>query len=553
MINIQNATLWLARNETLNLQGNKFVLCDGKQKFARIFSPNADRVQISKMAEFIKDKLCNADASNRHQYLELANAFSKRYSNDRIGSSVAKIFDRTISPLRNDSIFFHKDNQAAYTKWLKYGMPGDIYRKHPEFCSFLETSGLLSQMKVTKNAPFEVDGEVAIIVNGETMRWSQIKTDFEVVESPLYGEKFIVHKNTRDVYTYLDNRKGLQIHHPYITELNPTSVLTEEEYNQVLGKAREFVRPGEENIPSEQLEELNKDRTFIIQLVSSKVAGPDTNAHNLLYKRKHPYLRLIVGKDIPEKGLRKGDVIEVGFGWKNKVTIPFVSTQGQFRSPDVWEYINSDQKVVTNMPVTHAEAKALSDFTLKYHRDAKNLGKDIGFNLAKQNCSSYVRTALNEAGIKVPTEISLKELVRKISPDWVKKVAVQVQYAEKVARKLTSWTIMMLPRQVKNALLKVAAAVEQLYKNFLEMVAAFTLAPVGVVLGGGVGNGGAAFVPQEGKEKDLKPTFSNWKNWFRISSYNFNLPGVLQEWQEKQASTVIYDKPVKLTIVPSTE
>lgn len=439
---------------------------------------------------------------------------------------------------------------AAYCKWIHYGMPPEMYNKHPEFCRFMEKSGLLSQMKVTKDKPMEIDGEPCILVKGEWMAWSKLHAEFEFVDSVRYHERFIVHRESRDVYTYLDNGKGLQPHHPYLTENNPTTVITEEEYEKVRAKALEFVRSGEENLSAEKRAELNAHRTFVIQVVTSYVKGPNTNAHELLQNPKHPYLRLIVGADMPKKGLHQGDVIEVGYGWKDKILIPFAVSQGRFRSPDVWEYIPSEEKVVTSMPVTADEAVAFNDYTLQYHRNEVNLGNPIGFHLARQNCSTYVRAALGVAGIKVPTEISLPEAMKRMAPDWFAVVGRTFSYIGKEALKQVKWTIQMLPKRVQGVLTKVAIKVNQLFETLFGAATALTLVPASIALGGALGEGGAAFVQPNETPCEIRPTLSDWKNWFRLSSYRGNLPAVLQEWQRKQASTVVYKKPVKLTVVP---
>ena len=114
-------------------------------------------------------------------------------------------------------------------------------------------------MKVTHDLPLEKFGEAGLIVEGHFMPWTQIKKNFECVYSPLYHEKFIVHKQTREVYTYLDNHKGLQNHHPFLTEMNPISVLDQNDYQKVWQKAKTFVRDDERNLLKAELEQKNED------------------------------------------------------------------------------------------------------------------------------------------------------------------------------------------------------------------------------------------------------------------------------------------------------
>jgi hypothetical protein len=74
--------------------------------------------------------------------------------------------------------------------------------------------------------------------------------------------------------------------------------------------------------------------------------------------------------------------------------------------------------------------------------------------------------------------------------------------------------------------------------------------PIGLLLGGGRGEGGVAF-RQEGEElREVAPPLRAWRNILKLPNLSVNLPYVLQQWQKDQASTVYYEKPVRLAIVP---
>lgn len=425
------------------------------------------------------------------------------------------------------------------------------FLKHPDFCRFLESSGLQSQIKITRDVLVEVDGQATLLVEGKIMAWPTIQEKFEAVYSKRYRETFLIDKQTRTTYTYLDNGKGLQPHHPFLTEATPLSQINDEEYNKVLASAQTFVREDEANLSADERNERNKNRTFIFQLVTSHTQGPNTNLHQLLTRSRHPYLRVIVGEDNPALQTKKGEVYEVGYGWQSKVAIPLIATQGQFRSPDLWEYQNCEERIVTNIAVSKLEANALYNFTLKYHRDGVNLGNATGFHLLHQNCSTYIRSALQVAGITVPTEISLTDLIKKVAPDWMHAigrgyVAARQNIAQKINR-VASWIV---PKCVNSGIAHVAEKISSVCSKVLKAIAAFTLTPVKAALGGWLGKGGAAFVPINAPARRIEPEIANWKTWFKLSYYRFNLPGILQEWQRAQPSTVVYHKPVKLSIVP---
>ena len=56
-------------------------------------------------------------------------------------------------------------------------------------------------------------------------------------------------------------------------------------------------------------------------------------------------------------------------------------------------------------------------------------------------------------------------------------------------------------------------------------------------------------------DKVLEIPIKKTRYWYDLSAHKINLPGLLQEWQEKQASTVTYNKThskIFLWIVPPT-
>ncbi|MEI8366201.1 MAG: hypothetical protein WCF65_07260 [Parachlamydiaceae bacterium] len=555
-MNISEKSHWFFQNEILEIKDNQIVKVDINEKIVRTIFSHYDKKCIKKIADFIKEKLTGAKGSRKYQYSMLADAFIFRYRDSWNGGEIAKAFDRAIAPQREELIFHHAENDKTCKKWKQYGMPLGIYHEHPEFCSFLETSGLLSQMKVTKDRMIMLDGEPAIRIGSDDqyIKWTEIKNRFEITYSSQFSENFITEKMTGDVYTYLDNGKGLQKHHPYLTVNSPISFVNEEDYNKILTKAREFIRSDEDHLLPERREELHAKRTFVIQLVSSTVDGPNTKAHELLHNKKHPYLRLIIGEDNTDKNVKKGEVYEIGYGWKNKLLAPFVASEGQFRSPDLWEYKSCRERVVTNISVTPEEANIFTTYTLDYHRKAIIHGKSMGFHLARQNCSTYVRFALGAINISIPTEINLSELIDRISPDWFSTVSHFFSRVVQTTHEVVSWTlnkiISILPKETYNFVTSTSQKIQKTILSFIEACAAFSLIPVNIVLGGASGKGGAAFVSSKKKPEKINSSLSNKERWYKLSSYRFNLPGILQEWQHKQASTVIYNSPIKLAIVP---
>lgn len=422
---------------------------------------------------------------------------------------------------------------CGFKKWTSYGQDPEIFAQHPDFCSYLEQTQLLSQLKITREVVTVQNSEPGLNVEGKWMSFSQLKDTFSLEDSSRYNEKFLIHRTSRLVYTILDNGKGLQAHHPYLTENNAISIVSEEEYAKILDKARAFTRAGESAETKKAKEE---ERSFVVQIVSSYVDGKDWNAVELINRRKHPYIRIIIGKDNLELGTKKGEVYEVGYGWKEKPTLPFplIQTSGQFRSPDMWEYLPCQERVVTNIPVSQEEAHKIFKFTTSLHRDGVNLGRPIGFHILKQNCSAYIHGIFNQLGIEVPTLISLTDLIGRITPDFLKEGWKKVYEVRKKVNTSISNSLDSYPK-IKKAYQTASQAIRKAVIKVFNIIShAFFYV--------------LSFFGGEGFGKSGRPFVENKQSIF--DAYQIHLPGILQEWQRKQASTVVYNNPIKLTIVP---
>lgn len=558
--NSSQALEWLSQGKNISLKGNEFICCERKNKFLAVFYKKHERKELQKVTNFIQTNLKSAQENNRECLFNLSNAIITKYANNKNVEKIIALFERKIVKQGNNKNFSHPSNQASFNKWKKYEMPEELYKKHPEFCSFLESSGLLSQIKITRDSnnelrPKEIDGEAAIFVNGEWMKWPQLNETFEAVYSSTYQETFIVKKNTREVYTYLDNGKGLQPHHPFLTEFTPVSVLNEDDYQKVLKKAHCFIRPQEAHLSESDRNKMNEDRTFIIQVVTTFDKGPNTKSAKLR-NTTHAFVRLIVGKDNPQLNIKKGEVYEVGYFRQSSKSLkaPLLKAdQGRFRSPDSYEYKTGSGKVITSIPVAKEEARAFYLYTQRYFRDGVNLGKFTGFHFVHQNCSTYVRAALQAAGIAVPTQISFNNLFYAFIPNWIRSIGQKLATAKNATTKQLDRTIGFLPSGFRNRLRSAVSKVVHFVSKFFEGVTAFSVGvPLKAALGGLTGEGGVAFKTPE-SEPQIQPELSNWKRWFNLSNYKINMPGVLRDWQQEQPSTFVSENPIKMAIVPQMD
>lgn len=537
VMNFLEAKDWIAEGAPViyDQEESKFVRGDWKERIHRFFSSDYNKKQVERVVEVVRETLISNESAIDPSVRELWEVCVQKYQSEKHLRHIVRVADRAICKDREDLDFREKGNLSALQKWTRYGHDPEIFRKFPEFAQFMFDSNLISQMKVTRDSLKYDDGEPSLLVEGEWMKWDQVLENYTFKMSKRYGEVFILRKSDSEVFTYLDNGKGLQLHHPYQTKkLTPISTVSDQELQELQEKAALFERNDEmETAP---------ERPFVLQIVSSYVKGPDTNFHDLVVKRKHPYLRVIIGKDNPELGTKKGEVYEVGYGWKRRPLVPFMLATGQFRSPDVWEYMPCEERIVTNIPISQEEAHNVFAFTQKFHNESVNLGHEIGFHLGRQNCSVYVREAAKKAGIELPTEIKVTSFIAKVSPEWVKAAGRGIHLAAKQVKTCAYKAVQILPDWFKNPMIAGYREVARVAKKVSQLVIAFLFNPFRILLGDGMGKKARGFE----EDKEVKPAMQKLRSYFTIPT--INLPGILQEWQRQQLSTVIHKQPRQFAI-----
>lgn len=441
-------------------------------------------------------------------------------------------------------VFMNVSDSLLSQRWKRSQQPEEIYQRFPEFVSFLDRSKLLSQIKITRDRVEMIDDEPAIKVDGQFMKASILMKRFKMAESHEFHDQFVV-DDTNNVYTYLDNGKGLQKYHPYLSVGDiPISRVDDGELRKIQTLARQFCRPGD---PIDNVEN-NQNRSFVLQIVSSYTDRGRSRLSETLRNPRHAYIRIVAGADITDLNVQKGDVWEFGFfAGKNGCSLPMLSTQGRFRSPDQWEYTRCNQRFVTNIAISDEEAKKVFRYVLDYHRRNIQLGHELGFQLTEHNCSVFVREAAKQAGIHVPTEISLPALIDRIAPQVVRDLGNQICRWFKAGKQICrdcihKYTMTCFSRLVFISCNKIA----YIFRRGIEMFAAFVLTPIRVMLGGLNGQGGDAFDSRD--DGKVSPPVWKLKNWFNLSSYSCQLPTMIQEWQKQQSSTVVFQDPIRLTV-----
>ena len=561
--NISEATQWLTHRRDVALKQGTFIKDNWFAAWRRLWNREYNTEQVNRIVREVQEVLHRAlpnrrplNEAEKERYVRLGEAIIHRYQGLSYGKKLQQIlrrFDCSLAQWRSEPTFLLKENQRAYSKWTRYGYPPSIFFNNYDFCQFLAESGLLSQMKVTRDSIERLGSEPAILVEGKYLRWSRIQERFEVVYSQRYREKLIRDKDTFEIYTYLDNRRGLQLHHPYLNPLNPISRLDDNELERTLDKAREFIRPEEVELPKDEREELNFDRSFVVQVVSSFAKGRDSNISRLVFRSKHPYIRLIAGEDIPERNIRRGDVLNFGYSLQQHSGL-WHRQKGHFRGPDVYEYVPCQEKIVTNIAIDRREAKKILKFTTKYHTNGITLGNDVAFNFIHQNCSVFVQSALASASIHIPTKTTLAIGISMIIPDKIKELGKTLaDYSKRSVSSTKKLGRRLLPIRAYTLCGKISDKISSWYLRLQHSILALMLTPARIVWEEGRGDVGQAFTQIGERSQELERPLTHWRNLFDLSSYTYNLPGILQQWQRRQSSTVIYSNPIRLAIVPPAE
>ena len=560
--NYPNIVNWLKTGHSISLKNDGFVKDNWKVRLKKFFNPNFRNRETLKVIDYINGKFKNTPEPNT-DLVKLGNAFILKHRKSKKLNEGLLRLDHLMGNIRasNKELFdceryLMKTNKIRLNKWQKASQNEEIFYKHYDFIKYLFETPLASQIKVTRDVIKEnEDGEPVIpveikkIEHGELVTeikqlpFSEFQEHFNCVHDKKYGEKVIVDK-VNNIYTYLDTRKGMVMHDPYEAKSVPPPVisqLSQQDYAKTLEVARKFIRKDEKDLSETDRKECNKNRNYILQIVSSYVKSGNNknpitgNFNEFVKRRKHPYLRIIT----PE-----GKVYEGGFGWRNSTLLIFSMRSGQFRTPDIWEYKSCDERVVTNIAIDDKEKDKFYQFVMGYHNKIR-LGRRPAFNLLFQNCSVFVRKAVKfSTDINLPTEMSVNKFLNRIAPTCIQIIGEKLK---NMNTKLENIFIRPLPQCLKKGIHWIVDKIKKIW----QAIHALILSAFAFVLGGAIGRGGEQFRENENEpERQLNAPLANPEQWINRSKYTFNFPGLLQEWQRKQPSTIVYEKPVRFTIVP---
>jgi hypothetical protein len=525
-----------------NLSFNTEAAIKNSENYLNIINFKKDQNKVDAFAGSIIGNL------DKEPVRTLAFKFISICEKKKIKSQLVNILDRKLHA--KDHVFQIAEHKTNFARWQKWGFNEEVFANFYESAKYLLESPLGNQMKIFHDPILLEEGQPGILVEGSWVSLEEIRKEFEIKFLPEFREKFMVHKNTGEVFTYLGNGRGLQKHNPYTVENldHPITRLTETEFQETFAVAQKFLREGET--------ESNPERTFIFQIVSSYVTNScNNNAMEILYRKKHPWMRIVCGKNNPEVGIKRGDVYEIGFGWTAPSKLPAKTTKGRFRSEDLWNYNTSvKQRIVTNIPISQTEAQEMLKYAMEFHKSNLHpVEKDdkIAFNLWSQNCSAFVHYISKKAeGVNAPTKIYLTDLLQRISPDWLQYIGSKAKLVATTVKNDIKFASSFVPTVIRQPIEWAIKQIKMIGQSIASFVLSKPVEAVSIVIGGAAGEQGRAFTENANEKKVLGPRLAASENFFSLRRFFYHLPGILQEWQLKQLSTVIYKNPVKLTVVP---
>lgn len=539
--------------------------------------PPYHTAQVQKIVSHTKkrlealQKIPNPDQEKISQTVRFADAFIDRYRNDSSVQKTMIAFDQHIAPHRKELVYFHPHNHALHEKWKEAKQPPEILSKHPQFAEYLRSSSLLKQISATRGQIIRSNGkEAAILVEGEWIGEAAFYERFKPTYSGDFRKTFLLETKTQRVYTCLDNGKGMELFHPFRSFETPISTLKEEEFSRVWESARQFVRPGEAKLSPEEWEQRARSRTCVLQIVSSELdwgdslfarllnwvlqlVSPsidlgDSNIARFLLNPDHPWGRVIFSPEL--ETTEQGKVYERGYCGpiSSHPFSPFRSIQGRTLALDVLGNYRDVEHIVTNIAVTPEEAREARLFANRVHDREMSLGQKPRFHLLEQNCCVFVGEFCKAAGIELPREATLLEVLAEIAPERIQKIGSQIAaWTQNTCNWMTEKACRFIPRQI---FWIVGFSWKFLFgtvKKVLDLAIIFFMVPIRALLGETSGETGEAFRQAHEPKAKIKPS---WFNLFTSPKGNF--PGVIQKWQLKQGgATVRFPKDhVRFTIVP---
>lgn len=520
------------RSKSFSLKEDKFISDDFNAKLKKRFNLKYSKNEALKIINYVLEKIkfsINFQELKRPT-IALANRVIRLFSNMASIKTNLLILDRALLQIKLHKNFILKENSILFQKWQNYGLKEELFYEYPNFSDFMMRSTLASQMKITSDNIKIIDNEPAILVEGKWTKFLEIENRFSYKYSAFYKEIFIFEKSTNEVFSYLPNSRGLQKFHPYLNAFDEVGKIQNNEYKNALKEALKFER--------NYLENKSKYK-HILQIVTSKEKSrsnilKDSNFSEFA-SYQHPFIRFIDGDS------KKVNILGYNLGFKARLNI-LKTFLGKFRSLDIWEYKSCDKKIVTNIALTDNEKEKFFNFCKKFINDDIKFGKKIAFHYMRQNCTSFVKNALEYAtNEKISAELYLHELIYYLAPEILRKLSLFIKQS---IHSLKNLTLKIFPKFVEKSVNFLIAKIQDIFNAII----AFSISIFASFLGAFSGNVARRLNNPESNQK-FYPPLSKFLNWFNYSNYKIDFPSKLVFWQLKQKSTIIFDRPKKLRII----
>lgn len=428
-------------------------------------------------------------------------------------------------------------NKKNFEKWQKAHLPQSLFERFPRFVDFLFKSNLVSQIKITRKIAATLqDNEPALLVEGKWVKETDLYRRFEIQYSHQFKQPFLVEKQSGDVYTFLDNGQGLEKRHPYLSPPDPISTLSKEEFYTLRNRANLFVRPEEQTLSATEKEQFTQNRPHVLQIVTATEKRGSTNFHKAITNPRHVYSRVIFQDD--QTGA--GKVYEFGLERGRSFVFPLSMNTTRLRSPEIRNHFPNDEMIVTSIPVSSEEAHAIRTYCTNYHQANLQTTEPVSYHITYQNCTVFVREACKAAGIDIPTEMSIPEIVSAITPDWMNRIGL---FFTRIKGGIFNLLEKPLSKKVMNWIRTISDKITTIWTHFYQTVASICLFPFRFVLGDAFGSSGLAFHQRFGQR--FIPPLQNLRTYL---DFRIHAPMRVKQWQEEQASTVVFQKPVRLAI-----
>ncbi len=425
-------------------------------------------------------------------------------------------------------------------KWEEFGFSSQIAKEHPDFVTFLFTSGIIFSIVMFRNSfgdqGLDVDsyGHPLLKVDGVWTRWDAIK---DKIEYDPKREAVIAIADRSRMYNYIMPQGLVQKHNARYDELYSVAKVTSEQKEEIQKEAEKFWQANDEVDPG-------KTKDCVLQVVTTRrdLFKRSWWTENLLDNTpEHVSMRLIdkegnlysFGMKMPPSEARRV------FAY-----LPFTyltTATANVSTPDYEEARRFDERRVTSIPLTSERKDAIIQFINEIN------SKDLSFNVAKQNCNKLAQIVLGIAGVEVNTRISFGSLFFRLlpSPSRLPLVGGFFSTVHKVVQAVSNF-FSTLVSYVPKPIIRVFTVLTDAALFLPRLIQTVSLNILAIILGA-IRSDKTQHVNEAHDDRRLvrfPSLIHSVSDFFKAEKTHSYFSGLMVEWQLKQQSTRLhkYDK-----------